>query len=113
MALDVLRILSNSRAVQRQAKHLDFLDKGHIWKEDIPLICIIAIEDTSILVVKGSLKNEFGQLERILLKKGDVIVMHPLCVHAGDDFQSSNTRIHVEAMGNRGIAPKNEVQILV
>jgi hypothetical protein len=95
--------------VAAQPAHVDIKDASHLWLEDFPLARIIALQDTSILVMPSSLQSlegqlEWmpnslqsleGQLEWVSLKRGDIFCMHGLTVHAGDAFKHGNTRLRV------------------
>jgi hypothetical protein len=103
----------NNKKVAAQPAHVDIKDASHLWLEDFPLACIIALQDTSILVMRNSLQSLEGQLERVSLKRGDVFCMHGLTVHAGDEFEDSNTRLHAVALPE-GItrSPVNETHVI-
>eukprot|EP00953_Heterococcus_sp_UTEX-ZZ885_P003936 2630-Heterococcus_DN1.PRE.1 len=105
-------VIHNNK-VAAQPAHIDIKNGSNLWQQNFPLACIVALQDTSILVMRGSLQSDEGLLERVMLQKGDVFVMHGLTVHAGDTFESSNTRMHFVALPvGLTTRPVNETYIL-
>jgi len=67
--------------------------------EDKAVLCLLALEtDTTILLtrrthIKGFDKQNYA-VGRYELSVGDVLLFHPLLIHAGDAYHNSNLRLH-------------------
>jgi ectoine hydroxylase-related dioxygenase (phytanoyl-CoA dioxygenase family) len=63
------------------------------------VLCLLALEaDTTILLtrkthVKGFDKQNYA-VGRYELSVGDILLFHPLLIHAGDAYHNSNLRLH-------------------
>lgn len=88
---------------QRQPAHFDYeptpgLMKAIAQNENIPMSCLVAIEDTHIDIWEGSLGfvSDMQKLKHKLLslQAGDVLFFRADLVHAGSAFEKSNTRLH-------------------
>jgi hypothetical protein len=99
--IDPCILFKNS--VKMQPAHRDLRDDSHHWRENVPVAGIIALQDnTTILVRRDALQCDKGRgLERVHLNAGDVLIMHGLCVHAGDEYTRRNTRLHFVGLSDR------------
>jgi hypothetical protein len=98
-----------------QPAHCDIRDQSHLWENDPPLSGIVALENgTSLLIMRDSLEDYGGKLEKVVLNAGDVLVFHGLLVHAGSGYTKVNKRIHFTALTKSGKSrPINETFVVM
>lgn len=86
-----------------QPPHRDFKKQSHLWGDMPALGVIVALQDGTRLRVKRDTLDvdRDDKLETIELLKGEMVVFHGLLVHAGADYSSLNTRIHLAALNEQ------------
>lgn len=99
-------LLRSLPGCSRQAAHTDYIPDDALLRcppQDLPLLCLIAIEDETRLVVwPGSHKVVRGRGRTLLplepkmltLSAGDALVFRADLVHAGAEYTTENLRIH-------------------
>ena len=98
-----------------QPAHCDIRNQSHLWENDPPLSGIVALENgTSLLILRDSLEDYGGKLEKVVLNAGDVLVFPGLLVHAGSGYMKLNKRIHFTALSKSSKSrPINETFIVM
>lgn len=99
-------LLKSLPGCQRQKAHTDYIPDIALHQcpnERIPLLCLVAIEPNTRLVVwPGSHKVIQGlgrskdpiEPKMLVLEQGDAVVFRADLVHAGAEYDSENIRIH-------------------
>ena len=104
--VDYFVLLRSLPGCQRQMAHTDYIPDEELLccsAEDRPLLCVLALEDKTKLVVwPGSHKVISGrgrtippiQPKVLELNAGDTLVFRADLVHAGAEYTTENTRLH-------------------
>ena len=104
--LDYFVLLRSLPGCERQLAHTDYIPDEELLtcsSEDRPLLCVLALEDKTKLVVwPGSHKIINGrgrtmapiQPKILWLDSGDAVVFRGDLVHAGAEYATENMRLH-------------------
>ncbi len=104
--LDYFVLLRSLPGCERQLAHTDYIPDEELLtcsSEDRPLLCVLALEDkTKLIVWPGSHKIINGrgrtmapiQPKILWLDAGDAVVFRGDLVHAGAEYTTENMRLH-------------------
>ena len=96
-------LLQSMPGCRRQAAHCDYVPSAELTNTNTntkPLLFILALEDNTYLDVwsgshlRKSVRSNPILPSRLTLNAGDAIIFRPDLVHAGSDYDKTNTRIH-------------------
>jgi hypothetical protein len=106
--------ISNGKT-EAQPVHCDIRDGSHLWRDDPPLSGIIALEDSTVLlVIPDSLESYECAFETVTLDAGNVLVIYALVVHAGAGYSKATRRMHFTALTpSCKSRPGNETYVVV
>jgi len=84
-----------SKHKKQQPRHADSAPRNSLRDsrpEDVPLACIVALQDGTRLYVWPF---DTGEMEEIVLNEGDMILFRGDLGHAGAEYDEENWRLHV------------------
>ena len=84
-----------SKHKKHQPRHADSAPRNSLRNsrpEDVPLACIVALQDGTRLYVWPF---DTGEMEEIVLNEGDMILFRGDLGHAGAEYDEENWRLHV------------------
>jgi hypothetical protein len=83
---------------------------SHVVDDDVPLGCLIALEEGASFVIwpRSIRSNYVKDSINVVLRPGDIIVFRGDLVHAGAAYQETNHRIHCYLDSSRRKRPTNQ-----